>query len=669
MNFSVVDASGLLIAALLYVPLLVLPGFAIAASLNLLGFRDLSVTRRWGVAILTGFSLLPWLGATLIRFAGSPAALAVTAGLALVGAAQVVRQRCLPGWGWKGEGWTALWILIVVVVWIDVDAGGGLRQPILIIDLVKHAATTWALAETGAPPIDPFFAREGRVGYYYFFYTLTALADVVGRPLVDPRAAFGGLVVWTGFGLFALLDRLLDRSGFVRGLDPLLVRRCCLALLPAAGLDIVPVGWSGMTTGVWMPILEWWNDQVCWWLTSLIWVPHHVAGLLAAWFGFLVLADEAEGQGKPDVWRLSLAGVAFASCAGLSVWVSVGAVATAGVWMLWLGLERRWRPALLLGAAGVVSLILAAPHLADIAANRMDARIGVGFSIRRFGPLESLHLDPVSSALARFVVLPFNYYIGFGVFASGSLLYWRMAGRTGAQGNDVARLLAASAGASLLVGGFFASTILANDLGWRVVLFAQAAAFCWTVAAVARWISERRAAGQPRARAPAFIVALALVGYAGSLHTLVWQRAYPWSGFPDTAFMNARPDIDRALRVAYGWANERLPAAFVLQHNPAPGRVFDFGLYSRHRVGVADREAQLFGAHPDAVRERIDALLPVFLVSEPAASVRERARKAGIDMLVVTAADPVWQDRTSWLWNAKAAYEDPLVRMVRVGDL
>lgn len=669
MNVAVADASGLLAAALLLVPLLVLPGFAIAGALNLLAFRDLSPTRRWGVAVLAGLALLPWLDATLIRFAGTAAAIAVTAALALLGLALAARQRCYPGWGWSGSLLIALWVAVVVVVWIDVDAGGGIRQPLLVTDLVKHAATTWAIAETGAPPVDPFFARETRAGYYYFFYALAALADVVGRPLVDARAAVGGLAVWTGLALFALLDRLLDRSGFVRDLDPVLVRRCALALLPAAGLDLIPVGWSGLSTGIWMPAIEWWNDQVAWWLTSLIWVPHHVAGLLAAWLGFLVLAGEAERPGTPDVRRLCVAGAAFASCAGLSVWVAFGAVATAGLWLAWLGLERRWRTALLLLGAGLVALILASPHLADVLTNRADGRIGIGVAIRRFGPLEAFRLDPVSSALARLAVLPLNYYVGFGVFASGSLLFWRMAGRAGAHANEVGRLLTASAVASLLVGAFLASTIIANDLGWRVMLFAQAATFCWAVAAVARWTAERRAAGLRGARPPALILALAATGYAASLHTLVWQRAYPWSGYADTAFVNARPDVDRALRQAYGWANEHLPPDLVLQHDPAPPRVFAFGLYSRHRVGVADREAQLFGANARAVQDRVDALLPVFMASLPAASVRERAAAAGIDMLVVSAADPVWQDRSSWLWSTKAAYENPLVRIVRVGDL
>lgn len=669
MNFSAVDASGLLIAALLYIPLLVLPGFAIAGTLNLLAFADVSATRRWGLAVLTGLTLLPWLDATLIRFGGVPAALAVTAALALGGLALAIRQRCLPRWGWTGALLTSLWVAIVIFVWIDFDVGDGLRQPLLVIDLVKHAATTWAIAETGAPPVDPFFARGARAGYYYFFYAPAALADVVGGALIDARGAVGGLVVWTGLGLLALLDRLLDRSGFVRDLDPVLVRRCCLAFLPAAGLDLVPLGWSGLVSGIWMPILEWWNDQVAWWLTSLIWVPHHVTGLLAAWIGFLILAEEIESPAKPRVGRLCIAGAALASCACLSVWVAVGAVATAGLWMLWLALERRWRAGLLLLGAGLVSLILASPHLADLAANRTDARIGIGFVMRRFGPLQALPLDPVSMTFARLLVLPFNYYIEFGVFASGSLLFWRMAGRAAAGVNEVARLLAASAAASLLIGAVLASTIIENDLGWRVVLFAQAATFCWTVAGVARWITERRAAGLHPARPPGLILALAVVGIAAPLYTLVWQRAYPWSGYPYSAFINARPDVDRALREAYGWANEHLPASLVMQHNPAPPRVFDFGLYSRHRVGVADREAMLFGANAGAVRDRVDALLPVYMSSLPAGSVRERAAAAGIDLLVVSAADPVWQDRTSWLWSTKAAYENALVRIVRVGDL
>ncbi|MCZ2935952.1 hypothetical protein NYY85_18970, partial [Acinetobacter baumannii] len=65
-----------------------------------------------------------------------------------------------------------LWLGIVTCALIDIDTGTGLYQPVTVIDLVKHASLTRTIVEAGLPPLDPFFARPERAGYYYFFYTL-----------------------------------------------------------------------------------------------------------------------------------------------------------------------------------------------------------------------------------------------------------------------------------------------------------------------------------------------------------------------------------------------------------------------------------------------------------------------------------------------------------------
>ncbi len=72
-------------------------------------------------------------------------------------------------------------------------------------------------------------------------------------------------------------------------------------------------------------------------------------------------------------------------------------------------------------------------------------------------------------------------------------------------------------------------------------------------------------------------------------------------------------------------------------------RVFDFGLYGRRRVAVADAEAQLFGSGRALVRQRIAIIAPVFTAPMPLADVRTRMRAIGADTLLLTAADPLWQ--------------------------
>lgn len=107
----------------------------------------------------------------------------------------------------------------------------------------------------------------------------------------------------------------------------------------------------------------------------------------------------------------------------------------------------------------------------------------------------------------------------------------------------------------------------------------------------------------------------------------------------------------------------------MLQQSPVPRRVFDFGLYGLQPTGVADAEARLFGAPPEAVASRLADVAPIFRDRLDGAEVRRRAEAAGIGALVVTAQDAPWSGPDSWVWRSQAVYADPLVRILRVEDL
>ena len=661
MNGSLTDACGVLVATLLGIPLILLPGYTIGSLTGILGFRTLAPGCRLLCSALLGIGLLPVLDSLLVQAGTLPLAAAANIALglaALVPAARALRGRIDPTAAARGLALAALWLGIVGYALIDIDTGTALYQPVTVIDLVKHASLTRTIVENGLPPLDPFFARPERAGYYYFFYTLCALTDWAGGTLVDGRAAFAGLAFWTGLGLLGLLDRLLAATGLVRDASPRLVRRATLLLLPAGGLDILLVVRNRIDTGIWIPMPEWLNEQVLNWPSSLVWVPHHVAATLAGWLGLLILAEAADGTRRPPAMAIGVAGIAFAACAGMSVWVCLGTVAAAGTWLALLAFERRWRDAGRLVAAGFVAALLAAPYLSGLLANRSETGQAVAFAIRSFGPLEGLTEGALQNLL-RLILLPLNYYLAFGVFAAGAFLFWRIVPRREAHASEAGRLLTIVAVASLLIGGFLRSAILNNDLGWRVVLLAQVATLAWTVAALTRIDGARL-------RLPGLIAALLMLGYASTLYGFAGMRAYPASGHPSFAFLNSRPDIDRALRAAYAWAGTHLPRDMVLQHAPGAPRVFDFGLYGTQPVGVADREARLFGAAPEAVATRIAQVAPIFGDLLDETEVRRRAAASGIGALVVTAQDPAWCTPDSWVWRGRPLYAGPLVRIVSV---
>ena len=92
---------------------------------------------------------------------------------------------------------------------------GDLQHSLLAVDYVKHAAATWSLAESGSPPWNPTYYEPGRaMSYYYLFYTLPAVATVLGAPLgIVARHAAYACAPLMGFAIFALGATPPGRSG------------------------------------------------------------------------------------------------------------------------------------------------------------------------------------------------------------------------------------------------------------------------------------------------------------------------------------------------------------------------------------------------------------------------------------------------------------------------
>ncbi len=663
--FTLIDAGQLLAAVLAASLIVALPGLALS---RILGFaRDQGVLG----GIVVGLAVLPLLDSLATRILGIDAALVITLGLAGWGVFATVRDGYKPAISGVAVVALIVWLAIVVGESVDLDLGGKLYQPLTVIDTVKHAATTQAILDSGAPPHDPFFLRPERASYYYFFYTLTALVQRLGFGLVSARAAFGGLVVWTGIGLFGLVRLLLARIA-VRPSSDRSLMVLTLAVLAAGGLDIIGVVRMGLLQGIWLAEPLNWNEQVAGWLESLLWVPHHVTGLIAGMVGLIALAEiaspaEPDASSRNSARRAALAGCCFASALGLSVWVTLGLVATVAAWGVVLMWERRWRLLAWLVAAGALALVLAAPQMHDLAAGRaVGGAAPIVATVRAFTPIDGLIGPGPWRYVARLLALPLNYFAAFGVLASGAILYWRRVDASPRP--ELGRVLVITAAAGLILGAFLKSTLFNNDLGWRVVLLPLLAATVWTIAALDRAIADT--ADVAWARVPRFLLALLVLGWATSAYALAGMRAYPWlSNEPQLRFMAADPATERALRVAYQRADRDLPPDAVLQHDPSRPRAFAFALYGRHRVAVADSFGALFGADAKAVDARVDAVALIFQTPLPIASVRATAVANGIDDLIVTVDDPIWSRPDGFVWHAPAAYASDSVRIIPVATL
>lgn len=655
---TAVDIAALLAATALAGVLLLLSGAAIAAVTDWLGVKELGRSYQWPAALLFAFAVLPVLLSLIARLVSFDAAVAAQVILALLGI-PTVRKMDRPPLA------VVCGLLACAVVvgfeFSDFRSGGKLYHATFALDMVKHAATVNSILSWGLPLTDPFASRAQHAGYYYFFYTVAAIPVRLTLGVLDARSAVGALAVWDGAALLALAILLWQKCALGPPASKNVIA-LLLALLLCGNLDIIGNVPFALASHVWPIEIEWWNEQVLPWTFSLLWVPHHILALIAGMFGLLLISE------KRGSTSAIAGGIAFASCVGASVWVGFSIALTALFWLASLTIRRQRQLALTLIAAGCLAGVLLTVQIFDLLQGRTDEGSAIALTIRSFYVVDALVPPGLIGDVLRLILLPVNYFFGFGVFAVGAIIFcrdWRMTTTT-----EVSRMLILAAAAGLLLATFTRSALIYNDLGWRAVLLPQLTFLLWTSAVI---LTHR---GQFRIteclRWPGAMGILLMIGYAGNVYESVSVRAYPFL-VPNVIYIPhvaLNPEVDDALASAYSWADSHVPRVDILQHNPVSDRrVLDFGLYGRNRVAVADSEATLYGASKAEVDARLAAIAPIFTTKLTAAAVRNRALAYGIDVLVVSSADPAWSDQRDWVWSTPALFASPHVRLIATRDL
>ena len=109
--------------------------------------------------------------------------------------------------------------------------------------------------------------------------------------------------------------------------------------------------------------MEWWNEQVASWMDSVLWNPHHVSALIVCLLGFLLLWNVRSASWRDRIVAVLIAGAAFASACGLSVFVTFTFAVFMAAWLLVTLHEQQWLMAGLLSLSGMLAVCFALPLL------------------------------------------------------------------------------------------------------------------------------------------------------------------------------------------------------------------------------------------------------------------------------------------------------------------
>ena len=660
MTFTIADILFSALTFLLFALFLVPPGYVLGWIFDLVDFRKQDPGIRFLLSLPFSIALLPIVVYLLSRYSfGWP----VTTIYALLLAIFCIISR------WRGMRiphivWivSSVWITITFLSLSDLQLGNRLYYSVLGYDLNFRTALTSAFVRANLVPVaNPFFSdgNPQPFRYHYFWFMMCSLPvrlvnSLFGYTGLSPRHGVIASSAWCALALSSLIG-LYGRFFFEwKESTRHRLTVVALALMGISGLDIIPLLLKSRH-GI-LPTIDWWNnDQVTGWLDTILWVPHALAALIACLTGFLILWN------RPRVrWRDVLgAALAFASSAGLSVYVTLVFALFAALWTATIARNRDWSRAFAWAGAGILAGAMALPFLHELAGKQEGSFLKL--DIREFLPVRQAlaitgQLNAYTRLTANFVFLPLNYFLELGFFAVVAWIFIRRKPTVPCE--LAARLMLIS---SLILCTFFrSSTIEMNDFGARGMLLPQFIMLMWG----AVWLSE------PGRKSRLVQVTLA-IGMVSSIFELGLLRVYPI--LADNKIVNRSTDIfpddnlglrNFSARTVYETLDRTLPSSAVVQQNPTKEIDFMSGLYSNRQFAIKDLgTARTFSGDQVGPAAVLGPLKDLFDGDRnDATSV---CKQLGIDALVVTDVDPVWEDKAGWPWHRPVLAKADRVMAVR----
>ena len=587
-------------------------GWAVHSAVALPIFMVLGFSAL-GVAALAAIAATPAVAASKLRFDDQS------------------RHQRIPSWAYLVAAVLALAPALAVA---PEHVGDAVVVAKPIYDHAKIAIID-AMTRLGLAPANPFFGEfgeRGRLAYYYLWYFSAAQLAIVLR-----LTGWEADIALTWFSAFSSLTLMM-------GLALWFARRSAAlwVLLFAATGSLRFVLWA-LFGGERLDGMLDYATGFAGWLFNSAWVPQHLMSASCAVIAVLLISRLVAQRSALLFLTLVLVVVAgFES----SVWIGgitfpLSALIACPILMWRIGPSERGRLALTLAATALLSIVLAAPLLLDQLALVEQRGGGLPVIVQHFGVLGTWFKDPLRRILDLpaywLVLLPVEFPATY-VAGSISLTTFLAARRLEPERRRAAVVLAAQAGAGLVISWLLVSTLAENnDLGLRAVLPSAVIFIVFAAAGLSTWLQEGR-----RLAAGAVLAGL-LLGFPDAAQIIygnvIGRPAQPGAAFAQT------PQMWEAVRRHSG-PDERVGnnPLYLADMTPWPVNL-SWALLSNRSSCFAGRELVLpYVPLTPAQREEIDALfVRVFGGNGGENDVREMALRFGCRVVVVTAQDPLWR--------------------------
>ena len=536
LNFTLQDILGAAFAFCLFPLVIVFPGYVAGWVFNCFDFRIRQPVVRLGIGIVLSFAISPILFFLTSNFFPKIFTLLILAGIALAFTLLLFRKEKPAALVINSQAKYfyfigAAWAVIAILSLVDIQWKDQLFLSVASYDQTTRVSVVDAITRTGVPPINPTYYPGGPVKLtflYYFWYILCSVIDSIGGPTIDARAALNASSAWSGIGLMALIALYLRQRNSSDIKSAWRSARIGVILLAVSGLDVIPIAVLVARMGKIVGSIDVWNTPISAWAGSNLWVPHHIASMIAGVCA-VMLAQSARKKTPPRQFAiLTLAGLAFASALGLSVWITLVFVVFWGTWMTALIFQKTERSLILpMIYAGLMAVLLASPFLIEIFKGGSGGQSPVLFEVRTLFQLESFvrGWPAFARSLIMLAFLPINYLLEFGFYFM-ACLFWL-------KGKDIkilrsnpfflgeALLLAVV----ILMGSFLSSALTtSNDFGWRAWLAGQFVLLIWGVDIVEKLVLSPIPANHNSTEARknrSFLIALIVIGSLTSVMDLV----------------------------------------------------------------------------------------------------------------------------------------------------